>query len=108
MLESVISLEAFACLEFMAFGFRRISLVERSRSNFCFCGFCFVCVQVRTFHFVPPTPTRAVSGRSRPMRAGFPTGTCRCRSSEETHSLLGRRVSAYVRDNDSAKLYSIL
>jgi hypothetical protein len=29
------------------------------------------------------------------MRAGFPTGTHRCRSIEETHSLLGRRECAY-------------
>jgi hypothetical protein len=35
------------------------------------------------------------SGRSRPMRAGFPTGTHRCRSSEEAHSLLERRLCAY-------------
>jgi hypothetical protein len=35
------------------------------------------------------------SGRSRLMRVAFPIGTCRCRSSEEAHSLLGRRVCAY-------------
>jgi hypothetical protein len=29
------------------------------------------------------------------MRAGFPTGTHRCRSFEEAHSLLGQRVCAY-------------
>jgi hypothetical protein len=29
------------------------------------------------------------------MRAGFPTGTHRCRSTEEAHSLLGRREYAY-------------
>jgi hypothetical protein len=29
------------------------------------------------------------------MRAGFPTGTRRCRSSDEEHSLLGRKVCAY-------------
>jgi hypothetical protein len=40
--ESIISLEAFACLEFMAFESRRISLVERSRSSFCFLWFCLV------------------------------------------------------------------
>jgi hypothetical protein len=28
------------------------------------------------------------------MRVGFPTGTRKCRSSEEVHSLLGRRVCA--------------
>jgi hypothetical protein len=50
---------------------------------------------VRIFLLLPTTPTRAISGRSRPMRAGFPTGTHRCRSSEEVHSLLGRRVCVY-------------
>jgi hypothetical protein len=40
-------------------------------------------------------PMRAVSGRSRPMRVKFLTGTHRCRSSEEDHSLLGWRVCAY-------------
>jgi hypothetical protein len=29
------------------------------------------------------------------MRDGFPTGTRRCRSTEEAHSLLGRRECAY-------------
>jgi hypothetical protein len=29
------------------------------------------------------------------MRAGFPTGTHRCRSFKETHSLLGQRVCVY-------------
>jgi hypothetical protein len=29
------------------------------------------------------------------MRAGFPTGTHRCRLIEEAHSLLGRRDCAY-------------
>jgi hypothetical protein len=38
-LESVISLEAFACLEFVAFEPRWISLVERNRS--CFCSYYF-------------------------------------------------------------------
>jgi hypothetical protein len=46
---------------------------------------------VRIF-LLSATPMRAVSGRSRPMRAGLPTGTHRCRSSEEAPSLLGRRV----------------
>jgi hypothetical protein len=66
---------------------------ERSRSSFALVVL-FICVQVRIF-LLPATPTRAVSGRSRPRRAGFPTGTHRCRSSEEAHSLLGRRVCAY-------------
>jgi hypothetical protein len=39
-------------------------------------------------------PMRAVSGRSRLMGVGFPTGTRRCRSSYGDHSLLGRRVCA--------------
>jgi hypothetical protein len=30
------------------------------------------------------------------MRVGFPTGTRRCRSSEEAHSLLGRRVCVLI------------
>jgi hypothetical protein len=38
---------------------------------------------------LPATPMRVVSGRSRPIRAEFPTGTHRHRSSEEAHSLLG-------------------
>jgi hypothetical protein len=29
------------------------------------------------------------------MRVGFPTETRRCRSTEEAHSLLGRRESVY-------------
>jgi hypothetical protein len=70
------------------------SLVESSLSSFCFCGFCFICMQVRILLLLA-TLTRTVSGRSRPMRVGFPTGTHRCRSSKVTHSLLGRRVCAY-------------
>jgi hypothetical protein len=42
-------------------------------------------------------PMRVVSGKSRPMRDGFPIGTSRHRSFEEAHSLLGQRVCA-VRD----------
>jgi hypothetical protein len=57
--------------------------------------FLFICVQVRIFHLLAATPTWVVSGRSRPMRTGFPTGTRRCRSSKEGHSLLGWRVCAY-------------
>jgi hypothetical protein len=39
------------------------------------------------------------------MRAGFPTGTHGCRSSDEGHSLLERRVCAYrEREIASAKL----
>jgi hypothetical protein len=79
----------------MAFESQRISLVGRSCSIFCFCGFCFICVQVRIFLLLPVMPTRAVTRRYRPMRARFPTGTHRCRSLEEAHSLLGQRVCAY-------------
>jgi hypothetical protein len=50
---------------------------------------------VKIFLFLPVTPVRIVSGWSSPMRAGFPTGTHRCRSSEEAHSLLGWKVWAY-------------
>jgi hypothetical protein len=81
-------------LEFVAFGSRRISLAEHSRSSFAFVVL-FIYVQVRIFLILPATSTRAVSGRSRPRRARFPTGTRRCRSSEEAHSLLGRRACAY-------------
>jgi hypothetical protein len=45
--------------------------------------------------FLPMMSTRAVSGRSRPMRVVFPTGTRRCKSIEEDHFLLGRRECAY-------------
>jgi hypothetical protein len=94
-LESVISLETFACLEFVAFGSRRISHVEHSRSSFCFLWFYFICVQVRIFLFLPATLMRTVSGRYRLMKARFPTMTRRCRSTEKAHSLLGRRECAY-------------
>jgi hypothetical protein len=49
---------------------------------------------VRIFLLLSVMLTRAVNGRSRSMRARFPTGTHRCRSFEEAHSLLGRRVYA--------------
>jgi hypothetical protein len=78
----------------MAFGSWQISLAEHSRSSFALVVL-FICVQVRFFLLLPVTPMRAVSGRSRPRRVGFPTGTRRCRSSEEAHSLLGRRACAY-------------
>jgi hypothetical protein len=48
------------------------------------------------------TPMRAVSGRSRSMRAGFPTVTRMRRSSDEGHSLLGKRVCAYDEINASS------
>jgi hypothetical protein len=85
----------WAYLIIPTFGSRRISLVERSHSSFCFLWFCFICVQVRIFLFLPVTSTRAISGRSRPMRAEFPIGTHRCRSIEEVHSLLAWRECAY-------------
>jgi hypothetical protein len=47
------------------------------------------------FLFLSATPMRAVSGRSRPMRARFPTVTRRCRLTEEAHSLIGRRECGY-------------
>jgi hypothetical protein len=74
----------------VAFGSRRISLAERSRSNFALVVL-FICVQVRIFLLLPATPTRAVSGRSRSMRAGFSTGTHRCRSFEEAVRIDGPR-----------------
>jgi hypothetical protein len=41
------------------------------------------------FLVLPMMPMRAISGRSRPMRARFPTGTHRCRLSDGAHSHLG-------------------
>jgi hypothetical protein len=46
------------------------------------------------FFLLSATPTRVVSGRSRPMRVGFSTGTRRHRSSDGPHSLLGQRACA--------------
>jgi hypothetical protein len=46
---------------------------------------------------VPPslvTATRVVSGRSKPVRTEFPTGTRMCRSSDGAHSLLRQKVCA--------------
>jgi hypothetical protein len=54
----------------------------------------FICVQVRIF-LLPAMPMRVGSRRSRLMMAGFYTGTHRCRSFEEAHSLLGWRVCVY-------------
>jgi hypothetical protein len=54
----------------------------------------FSFVQVMMFLLLPATPMRVISGRSIPMRVGFPTGTHRCRSSDEARSLLGRRMCA--------------
>jgi hypothetical protein len=47
---------------------------------------------VRIFLLLPATPMRIGSGKSRPMRAGFPTRTHRCRSSEEAHSSRAKSV----------------
>jgi hypothetical protein len=44
--------------------------------------------------FLPTMSMRAISGRSRLMKAGFPTGTHRRRSSKGAHSLVGQRVCA--------------
>jgi hypothetical protein len=41
---SLYHFKAFACIEFVAFGSRQISLVEHSRSNFC--SFVFICLCV--------------------------------------------------------------
>jgi hypothetical protein len=49
---------------------------------------------VMIFLILPVTPMSAISGRSRPMRPGFPSRTHRCRSFEEAHTLLGRRACA--------------
>jgi hypothetical protein len=85
----------------MAFGSRRISLIEYSCSSFCSCCF-FVCVQVRMFLLLTML-MMAASGRSRLMRAGFPAGTCRRRSSDGAHSLLGWRVCAWCERNHFRK-----
>jgi hypothetical protein len=77
---------------FMAFGSRQISLAKRHRSDFALVVSC-LCV-VRIFLLLLAMPTSVVNGTSRPMRAGFTTGTHRCRSFEEAHSLLERRVCA--------------
>jgi hypothetical protein len=68
---------------FVAFGSRRVSLAECSRSSFALVV--TFCVQVRIFLLLPAMPTRA----------GFPTGTHRHRSSNEGHSPLGQRACAY-------------
>jgi hypothetical protein len=44
---------------------------------------------VRIFYLLLAMLTRAVSGRSRPMRVRFPTGTHRHRSSIGAHPLIG-------------------
>jgi hypothetical protein len=49
---------------------------------------------VKIFLLLSATPMRAVSGRSRLMKVGFLTETHRHRSSEEAHTLPGRRVCA--------------
>jgi hypothetical protein len=78
---------------FVAFGPRQISLTERSHSSFALVIF-FLCAGE---DLPPPSDNaeEAVSGRSKSMRTGFPTGTRRRRSSDEEHSLLGRRACAY-------------
>jgi hypothetical protein len=73
--------------KFVDFGSRWICLAGRSHSSFalvvsCVCG-------GEDLLLVLVMPIRAVSERSRPMRVGFPTGTLRCRSSNEGHSSLG-------------------
>jgi hypothetical protein len=62
MVESVISLAAFACLEFVAFRSRRINLAERSCSSFAL----FVSVLCASFSLsLPALPLAVVSGKSR-------------------------------------------
>jgi hypothetical protein len=70
----------------VAFGSRRISLTERSRSSFTLVV-SYLCVG----EDLPPSGNadEAVNERSRLRRAGFPTGTHRRRLSNEGHSLLG-------------------
>jgi hypothetical protein len=81
---------------FVAFRSRRISLVERSRSSFALVVSCLCAGE----NLLPPSDSVdegcqwEVQTDDRPMRAGFPTGTHRRRSSEEAHSLLGQRVCA--------------
>jgi hypothetical protein len=63
-LESIVFLEAFACLEFVAFGSRQISLAEHSRSSFAL----FVSVLCRFLSLslsLPALPLVVVSGKSR-------------------------------------------
>jgi hypothetical protein len=76
---------------FVTFESRWISLAEHSCSSFAFAS--ILCVQVRIF-LLPVISTRVVSGRSIPIRVGFLTGTCRHRSIDEGHSLLGRKDCA--------------
>jgi hypothetical protein len=66
----------------------------RWTSSFCSYYFYIIYVQLRMFLLLPVTSMGVVSRRSRPMRAGFPTGTRRHRSSDGAHSLLRRRVCA--------------
>jgi hypothetical protein len=78
---------------FVSFGSRQISLAERSRSSFAPIVF-ILCAG----EDLPPSSCDADEGYQweiQLMRAGFPTGTRRCRSYEEAHSLLGRIVYAY-------------
>jgi hypothetical protein len=71
---------------FVAFESRQISLAECSRSSFTFIS--IFCVKVSIF-LLPAMPMRAASGKFRLMRVRFCTGTHRCRSVDEGHSLLG-------------------
>jgi hypothetical protein len=95
--------ESFACLEFVAFRSRWISFVECSRLSFFLLLFLSICVQVRMLLLLLMMLMRAVSGRSRPMRARFPTGTRMHRSSEGDHSLLGWRMCAWRERNHFRK-----
>jgi hypothetical protein len=73
---------------FVALGSQQISLAKCSCSSFALFVSCLCAIE----DLLPPLlvmSMRAVSGRSRLMRAGFPTRTRRHRSSEEVHTLLG-------------------
>jgi hypothetical protein len=74
---------------FVVFGSRCISLAERSRSNFALV-ISLLCVG----EDIQAMPMMTVSGRSKLMRVRFPTGTRMRRSSNEGHSLIGRRACA--------------
>jgi hypothetical protein len=74
---------------FVAFGSRWISLAERSCSNFAL----VISLQCAG-EDLQVMLMMTISGRSRPMRVGFPTGTRMRRSSNEGHSLVGRRACA--------------
>jgi hypothetical protein len=78
-----------------------ISLAERSRSSFALVVFC---VQVRNCFLLPAMPTRAVSGKSKLMRAGLRTGTLRLRESMDGILFSGKENVLNVERNRFCKL----